>query len=74
MDRFEEIYKRYEDKELSCKTAAELLHCDERTFRRKRDKYLIGGIESVLDKRSALFRSDEWKDFIQKLEETEGRE
>tara|TARA_B100000586_G_scaffold261503_1_gene228831 strand:- start:66 stop:1304 length:1239 start_codon:yes stop_codon:yes gene_type:complete len=51
MDRFEEIYSRYEAKELTCEAAAELLHCDERTFRRKRDKYLIGGIESILDKR-----------------------
>ena len=30
-------------------------------------------IKSVLEKRAALFQSDVWKDFIQKLEEIEGR-
>ena len=49
--RFEDIYGRYEKRELSVGEAAELLGIHVRTFLRKRVRYEAEGFEGLYDRR-----------------------
>jgi len=49
--RFEDIYGRYEKRELSTEDAAEILGISVRTFKRKRTRYEEDGFEGLYDKR-----------------------
>lgn len=49
--RFEDIYGRWQRRQLSQAEAAEILGMSERTFRRWRDRYDADGLEGLLDRR-----------------------
>ncbi len=49
--RFEEIYGRWQRRQLSQAEAAEILGMSERTFRRWRDRYDEEGLDGLLDRR-----------------------
>lgn len=49
--RFEDIYGRYDKRELTTEEAAEILGISARTFLRKRTRYESGGIDGLLDLR-----------------------
>ncbi len=49
--RFEQIYRKWKDKELRQADAAEILNMSERTFRRYAIRYENSGTEGLLDKR-----------------------
>lgn len=51
MERFEDVYKRYQQKELCCAQAADLLGCSERHFLRLRGRFDEGGIDALRDRR-----------------------
>jgi transposase len=51
MEKFEEIYGRYENKVLSVEEASELLHCSKRTFYRKQERYKEEGVSGIFDRR-----------------------
>jgi transposase len=49
--RFENIYQRHIQRELTIDEAADLLGCSEKTFRRKKIRYEEQGFEGLLDRR-----------------------
>jgi transposase len=58
MQKFEDVLRRWERKELSAVEAGEVLGVSERQFRRYRDRYEEGGLEGLVDRRlgKASFR------------------
>lgn len=72
--RFEDIYGRYQQKQLTTQEASELLGISVRTFLRKRDRYEEGRFEGIFDRRlgriSGRRAEDEEVERITKLYES----
>ena len=50
MQKFRDVWSRWEHRELSAEEAGELLGCSERQFRRYRARYEEEGLEGLIDK------------------------
>lgn len=71
MERFEDIYDRFNNGELNCELAADLLGCSVRHFKRLRNNYDLEGLEGLRDKRfgkpSPRRAEDEEVDMVTRL-------